>query len=600
MGRWINAAEALRGDPLVDLFDPPSADLATAEMPSDEEAPPPAPDEWEEWLRELFPSTVKYPFAAHHREFWEHLWAIERDSSPRPFVAIWAREGGKSTSIELGAVALGARSRRRYIGYVRRTQKMAEDSVTNIASKLESRSIELYYPALSRKLLSKYGVSRGWTRMRLRTAAGFSVEAFGLDTATRGAKLDDDRPDLWIFDDLDESTDTPQTTAQKISTITRAFLPAGAENCGVIAVQNLIIPDGIFSRLQDGRARFLANRKVSGPHKAVKDLKWEERRDPESNTLVPVITGGTPTWAGQPLEVCQRNMVAWGAPAFLLEAQHEVKQRQDGLALTFDEAEHVEDMTELEIRHLVSLGSAFGGIDFGSWRFGFTAWAANEHGVVFRWGEMFSQREELKVRARAIHDLCERAGIVRGDRLLQRFPMWGDAANPTDITEINARWKEMRSPLRVVAVAQGNKIRKTAVDRINDKFGESALRLVRIPMVAEGYESWLLGYNATNPGEPMTELRSVWEIEHWSYPKLPEGDVDLKQDPDDKTADGGDMIASMRYALMSWWRPGKQRDMSDLDAFAPQTLQEEVRQRMTLKGRKQRARQFTRGSYGDD
>lgn len=590
----------LRDHPFEDAFDAPSAELAPESETEADDPPPPAPSEWEPWLRELFPSSVRYPFAAHHREFWHHGWSITREAAPRPFVAIWPREGGKSTNVELLAVALGVRGRRRYIGYVRRTQKMADDSVTNIASKLESRSIEVYYPAHSRKLLSKYGISRGWTRTRLRTSAGFAVEAFGLDTATRGAKLDDDRPDLWIFDDLDENTDTPQSTAQKIATITRAFLPAGAENCAVIAVQNLIIPDGIFSRLHDGRAKFLSNRKVSGPHPAVRNLTWEERVDPESKTLQPVITGGTPTWEGQPLEVCQRNMVLWGPGAFELEAQHEVHRRRDGVALNFDEAEHFADMTEGEIKALVALGSAFGGMDFGSWRFGFTGWAANEHGVVFRWGEMFSQREELRVRAQALHDLCERVGIVRRDKMLLRFPIWGDAANPTDITELNARWKEMGSPLRVVAVAQGLKIRKTAVDRINDRYGDSSLKLVRVPLIPPGYDRWLLDYNASSPGEPMTGSRLLWEIRHWSYPVLEEGKVDLKQDPDDQTADGADLVASMRYALMSWWRPGRKQEMEELDAFAPATLAGEIKQRYTLAGRRKRSRTFSRGSYGDD
>lgn len=588
----------LRDHPFEEAFDLPSADLATATT-EEEDTPPPAPDEWEDWVREMFPSSVRHPFANHHREFWEHAWAITRSASPRPFVGIWAREGGKSTNVECAAIALGCRGRRRYIGYVRRTQKMADDSVTNIASKLESPSVERYYPAHSRKLLSKYGVSRGWTRTRLRTAGGFSVEAFGLDSAHRGAKLDDDRPDLWIFDDLDENTDTAETTAQKIQTLTRSILPAGAENCGVIAIQNLILRDGIFSRLRDRRADFLSNRKVSGPHPAIYDLKWERRVNPESHTVEPVITAGTPSWEGQPIELCQRNMVLWGPSAFLVEAQHDVRARPEGLALNFDETEHVIDMTEREIKELIAMGSAFGGIDFGSWRFGFTGWAANEHGVVFRWGEMFSQREELKVRARALHDVAERLGIVRGDRRLCRFPIWGDAANPTDITELNSRWGEMSSPLRVVAVAQGLKIRKTAVERINDKLSDGALKYVRTPIIPKGYEQWLLGYNVGRDGERMDESRLAWEVDHWSYPMLPEGRVDVKQDPDDQTADGADLIASMRYALMSWWRAGKKQDPGDLDAFAPATLAMDTAQRYTLKGRRARAKLSTRG-FGDE
>jgi len=38
--------------------------------------------------------------------------------------------------------------------------------------------------------------SKGWRRNRLRTASGFTIVAIGLDTAARGVKLDEDRPDL--------------------------------------------------------------------------------------------------------------------------------------------------------------------------------------------------------------------------------------------------------------------------------------------------------------------------------------------------------------------------------------------------------------------
>ena len=43
------------------------------------------------------------------------------------------------------------------------------------------------------------------------------------------------------------------STAKKIATITHSILPAGSTNVAVIAIQNLIIPDGFVSRIVDGR-----------------------------------------------------------------------------------------------------------------------------------------------------------------------------------------------------------------------------------------------------------------------------------------------------------------------------------------------------------
>jgi hypothetical protein len=46
---------------------------------------------------------------------------------------------------------------------------------------------------------------------------------------------------------------------------------------------------------------------------------------------------------------------------------------------------------------------------------------------------------------------------------------------------------------------------------------------------------------------------------HWGYPVPKEGEAQ-EQDPDDNTADGADLIAADRYAIMSHLRPGKEKD----------------------------------------
>jgi phage terminase large subunit-like protein len=309
---------------------------------------PPRPDEpWLLWLLTLFPEHVGSLPAAHHALFWRWLWSIPETTRPRPFVAVWPRGGAKSTSAELGAVALGALGRRRYGLYVCETQDQADDHVGNIGDMLESARVEALYPALADRELGKYGSSKGWRRNRLRTAADFTVDAVGLDSGARGVKLEDARPDFLVVDDVDGEHDTEQRTAKKAATLTRKLIPAGARNLAVVAIQNLVHADSLFAQLVDGRADWLADRIVSGPIPAIGDLQVVKDAAREvtdgagrRRAARHVITGGRPTWQGQDLRVCQEMLDDMGLAAFLTECQQE-PIRFDGDYWTPDDVEVV-------------------------------------------------------------------------------------------------------------------------------------------------------------------------------------------------------------------------------------------------------------------
>lgn len=269
-------------------------------------------------------------FGEHHREFWAWLWSIEPGVRPRPYVAIWPRGGAKSTSAELAAAALGCRSKRSYGLYVCRTQSQADDHVGNVASILEGPGVARFYPLMAERLVGKYGSSKGWRRNRIRTASGFTIDAIGLDTAARGVKLDEQRPDFMVFDDLDHHDDSPQVVKALIDTLTKALIPAGSSDLAVIAIQNLVQRDGVFARLADGRAKFLAQRTVSGPKPALEGLVTEHRVQPDGSGR-DVIVAGTPTWRGQTTQHCQEQIDDMGLTAFLAEVQHDVARREGAL-----------------------------------------------------------------------------------------------------------------------------------------------------------------------------------------------------------------------------------------------------------------------------
>lgn len=283
-----------------------------------------APTEWPKWTTQLFPAYFYKAFGVQHTEYWEWLWGIRLGVRPRPFIGIWSRGGAKSTSAEVGCVRLGVTEERRYALYLRETQEQADKSVDNIAALLESSSVRKHYPEHAKRMVGLYGRSKGWRRNRLRTAGGFTVDAIGLDTAARGAKVEEDRPDLIIIDDVDGKHDSIKATLKKLATIKTTILPAGSTDVAVLGIQNLIIPHGVFSRLADNRADFLLDRYVSGPYPAINNLRVEKVFWPEWGKLRAVIKSGEPSWQGQDIDACQQEMDTIGLAAFLEENQHEV------------------------------------------------------------------------------------------------------------------------------------------------------------------------------------------------------------------------------------------------------------------------------------
>jgi hypothetical protein len=283
---------------------------------------------YELWLAGLLPGYMTAPLGAHHHDYWRWVWSIESSGSAPPFIGVWARGGAKSTSAEGGVVALASRRRRRYGLYVCRTQDQADQHVGNVGAMLESELVGLVYPDVGQKALGKFGNPKAWRRNRMSTASGFTLDALGLDTAARGLKMEDQRPDLIVLDDLDDAEDSLEAVRKNVSHITKKIIPAGATNVVILAIQNLVHPEGIFARLaglSQERADFLARRHLSGPVPAVDGLAVDLIEDRWT------ITAGRATWAGYPLAAAQHALDTEGLTAFLSERQHEVSAPPGGL-----------------------------------------------------------------------------------------------------------------------------------------------------------------------------------------------------------------------------------------------------------------------------
>lgn len=278
----------------------------------------PTGDDPEAWLRRYFPEYFSDPMAEHHQAFWRWVWELTAGIRPEAFIGILPRGGGKSTGIESGLCALAVRGTRSYALYVSATQPQADDHVSNVGSMLESTEFAREYPSVASRRVGKYGASQGWRRNRLRTMSGFTVDAIGLEVAARGVKLEERRPDLLIFDDIDSESDSAEAVEKKIATLTRRIIPAGSRDAAILVIQNLQHLDSIVSQIADGRAKFLTNRRVCGPIPSIYNLTTEERNGRT------VLTGGEPSWAGQDLAACQALVDDIGLQAFEAECQQNV------------------------------------------------------------------------------------------------------------------------------------------------------------------------------------------------------------------------------------------------------------------------------------
>lgn len=271
--------------------------------------------DWRTWVTSNFPLAAKAPFALRHVRLWEWFEALVPGVKPTAHVEIWPRGGAKSSTAELGVTRVGVKRSRNFAVYLCATQDQANKHVQAIASRFEALGI--------RRAVNGYGNSIGWRMDILRAANGFSVLALGVDAAARGVKLGDDRPDLFVIDDVDDRHDSPPTIKKKIETITESILPAGASDAAVLFIQNRIHDLSIATQLAEGKAEFLLDREVfEEPAVIGLTLKHEDREDGSRRWR---ITGGEATWEGQNLATCEAQINEWGRGAFLREAQHETE-----------------------------------------------------------------------------------------------------------------------------------------------------------------------------------------------------------------------------------------------------------------------------------
>jgi hypothetical protein len=471
-----------------------------------------APADWRSWLHSTFPTYTTHAPAPHHAQAWDWLWGLERGVRPPPFLLILARGGAKSTTAELGCVAVAARKTRRYVLYVSDTQVQSDKHVQTISGMMERAGFE--------RELNKYGSSKGWRRNQIRTADGFKIDAIGLDTAARGFKIDEDRPDLIVLDDVDGLHDTPLTTQKKIEALTMSILPAMATDGAVFGAQNIIHSNGVFARLADDRADFLADRIVCGPHPAIRGLDYEYRDGQY------IITAGTPTWEGQSIADCQGFIKTWGLLAFLVECQHDVAR-----AGRYYEAWR-DDIHVIPPRAIPGDATVWAAFDYGfAHNTAFGVFALVD-GTMYMLGEHVRNKWTVKQHAPAMDGLLGRLGIPK--KRLREIVAGHDAFDSSK----DSGGKSIADQY----AEYGYEMTHATIDRIN---GWSAIR-ERLGNPQIGHPPTLHIFDTC----PIT-ARQLKAAVH--DPKRPE-DV-LKVDADQDGNGGDDAIDMLRYGAMAALEP---------------------------------------------
>lgn len=265
------------------------------------------------FLARVLPGS-RIPTGDRHMAVWDWVASLTPGQPARSRVEIWARGGAKSDIAEKACAYLACTLQRRFVLYVCGTQDQADDHVQNVAALLEQMGIP--------RAVNAYSASINWTAKQLQTANGFGVLGVGLNARVRGARWEENRPDLIILDDVDGEHDTPEAVAKKLATISKAILPAGSSDATVLVIQNRIHKDSVIAKIADGRAEILLGASVV-QEPAVLGLEYERLLGADGKPYYRV-TGGTPTWPeGQGLAVVEDQINKWGLPTFLTESQHE-------------------------------------------------------------------------------------------------------------------------------------------------------------------------------------------------------------------------------------------------------------------------------------
>ncbi|MCL5073094.1 MAG: phage terminase large subunit [Actinobacteria bacterium] len=186
---------------------------------------------------------IKYPTASFQKEMFELVQAENKSAVITAF-----RGSAKSTIASLTyPIWAMITEKKKFIIILSQNQSQCKLILANIRSELERNSL----------LISDFGpfkqIDDEWSQHTLLVNAyGCRISCISSGESIRGIKHKQHRPDLIIFDDVEDvaSVKTKESRDKTFSWVTREVIPAGDINTKTIVIGNKLHEDGLMMRLK--------------------------------------------------------------------------------------------------------------------------------------------------------------------------------------------------------------------------------------------------------------------------------------------------------------------------------------------------------------
>ena len=315
-----------------------------------------------EWLAEIFPTQFKSEFSDEQKQFWELRWSVLQRMSRGEAIPdhemttllIWARGIGKSTTVEVGAVMAAALLDSTYVLYCADAQDQALEHLGNIRQLILSDETNLlkYYPQMavtdSDDRLTGLPAADRKDFLTLKNGAIFRAK--GLTSKMRGLRVGQQRPNVLIFDDIDNIGESLQVSQSKARLIGASILPVLAPGASIVDfAQNLISNSSVLNQVYTGASDMMSSRTVIGVANAFRSLDIDSSIDDVGRMQHTILPTSIPGWSGLNIPRAQAFLSRSGLQAFMAEYMNEVDQYSSGRVIAeYSEARQVISWSDFE------------------------------------------------------------------------------------------------------------------------------------------------------------------------------------------------------------------------------------------------------------
>ncbi len=230
--RWEKMRQSIRSSTQINTTETPEQRTRRrAELEKDRAA----------WFKYYFPNWCTSEFSEHHKKWWR-----ARDNPKYKKLALRAFRGfSKTTDTQMELIRRALLQQVKFVVYSSKSWDAASDMLEPIKLQLEENA----------RLIQDYGRQKNlgaWETGRIILKNGVAFQAIGRNQSPRGMKVGSQRPDLQVYDDLDD--DELVRSAEQIDKawdwLTGALFPAMdfSGHYSAWFVQNLFAEDCLMAR----------------------------------------------------------------------------------------------------------------------------------------------------------------------------------------------------------------------------------------------------------------------------------------------------------------------------------------------------------------